>query len=229
MKETLKPDVVELTKQTFAKEFLKISPKTYEISEILWFMFKAGGTVPIDIILARFPNFSEDIKHLVNGGIIQVKEEKLVMFTERFEEKLLSKDLTKITNSDVTTILLDNYWSKLSNQFGLGGLENALAAVLSSVIISSSPNQPAFLSKVLRTCDAFLGESEKVLKSVIGDPQLILDYYLWRSLELVQPVGNFGVNLSEKAKELVQKNKDLWEIYSGKLKESKRKLYAKKK
>lgn len=223
----VKESVVELTRQTFSKEFLKLSPKVGEISDILWFMFKAGGSAPIDIVSAMFPSFSRDVKHLKSAGIVEIKDEKLAIFTEKFEDKLLRKNLTKITNEDITSILLDNYWDRLSRGFGLEGLENSLATVLSSVILSSNQEQPAFMSKVLRTCDSLLGESEKVVKSVIGDPTLILDHYLHRSLGLVEPVGNFGVSLTGKGQSLVKKNKELWEIYSGKPRKVKLKVTKK--
>ena len=218
MKMPSKMDIINLTKQTFSKEFLRMSPKLTEVSEILWFMFKAGGTVPVDIISARFPNFPRDLAVLEDAGIIEIRNEKIVLFTEKFEEGLLSKDLTKIDVQDINSILLNRYWNKLSRRFGLEGLENSLAIVLSSVILSAKPNQPALLSRVLRTCDSFFGETGKVLKSVVGDPELILDHYLNRSLELVKPVGNIGVALTEKSEKLISKNQFLQEIYTGKTK-----------
>ncbi|MBI3412493.1 MAG: hypothetical protein HY051_00235 [Candidatus Aenigmarchaeota archaeon] len=212
----VKEDIVELTRQTFSKEFLKLSPKINELSDVLWFMFKAGGSAPVDIVSAMFPSFNRDMEHLKNAGIIEIKDERLAIFTEKLEDKLLRNNLTTITNQDMASILLDNYWDELSRSFGLEGLENSLGIVLSAVIVSSTPDQPAFMSKFLRTCDILLGESDKVMKTVIGDPTQILDHYLCRSLELVRPVENFGVALTEKAQSLIKKNKELWEIYSGK-------------
>ena len=98
------------------------------------------------------------------------------------------------------------------------GLENSLAIVLPSVILSTKPNKPALVSKVLRTCDKFFGETGKVLKSAVGDLQLILDHYLNRNLDLVMPVDDIGVKLTQKAERIIRGNQFLWQIYSGKSK-----------
>lgn len=207
--------VVELTKQTFSKEFLKLLPKVTEVSEILWFLFKAGGSVQSDIISARFPSFKEDKWKLVGTGVVETNGD-LIVFNERFEEKLLNKDLANINISDITQILLEDYPDRLIENFGLGGFVDPLSATLSAVIVSSTPEKPTFLNRVLRISDKFLGESKP--EGVLGNPQLILNSYL-RYLELVEPISNFGLVLSEKAKELVQSNKDLLDIYSSEIKE----------
>ncbi len=209
-------DIVNLTRQTFSKEFLKISPKVNEISEVLWFMFKAGGSVPIGIISARFPNFSDDLSILKEAGILETRGEKIVLFTERFEERLLSRDLKKITAHDISSVLLNFYWDKLSKNFGLEGLENSLAIVLSSVIISAKPNQPAFLSKIRRTCDSLFGDAGKVLKNTVGEPELILDHYLNRNLGLVKTVSDNEITLTEKAEKMIRRNQFLWKVYVAK-------------
>lgn len=215
MKLPSSPDVINLTKQTFSKEFLKFSSKLNEVSEILWFMFKTGGSTPIGIISARFPNFPDDLPILKEAGILELRSEKFALFTEKFEENITSKDLTKITLQDINSILLNNYWSKLTSKFGLEGLENSLAIVLSSVILSSKPNQPAFLSKVLRTCDSLLGDIGNVFKNAVGDPQLILEHYLNRNLGLVN-IGNNEITLTEKAEKMIRRNQFLWKVYVAK-------------
>lgn len=207
--------VVELTKQTFSKEFLKLIPKVTEISEILWFLFKTGGSVQSDTILARFPEFKDDKWKLVSTGIIETNGD-LVVFNERFEEKLLERGLTNITISDVTEVLLENYPDRLVENFASEEFLNPLAATISALIVSSTPDKPAFLNKVLRISDTFLGEPKP--EGVWGNPQLILDSYL-RYLELVEPASNFALKLSEKAKELVQSNSELSDIYSSETKE----------
>ena len=208
-------DIINLTKQTFSKEFLKISPELNELSEILWFMFKAGGSAPIDIISARSPNFSNIMILLEEAGVIESKRE-LVLFNEKFEEELISRGLAKLTMEDIKSVLLNNYYDKLTNRLSFTGLKNSLAIVLSSVILSTGPNQPAILSKILRTCYSFLGDTGKIMENVMGGgPELILDYYLNKNLGLVK-IGNNQITLTEKAEKLIRKNQFLWEIYTGK-------------
>lgn len=209
--------IVELTKQTFSKEFLRLVPKIQEMSDILWFVFKTGGSIQKDVISVRFPNFDEDLKKMLKAGLVEMSGD-LVVLGEKFEENLLGKDLREISVSDVTFIILDNYSDKLLSSFGMEGFANSLAATLSGVIASSTPEQPAFLGKVLRVSSSLMGVEK--LEGVLGNPKLVLDSYII-PLELVEPVGNVGLTLSEKAKQLIQTNKELSDLYSSKKKEIK--------
>ncbi|MBI3412494.1 MAG: hypothetical protein HY051_00240 [Candidatus Aenigmarchaeota archaeon] len=216
--------IVELTRQTFSKEFLRLMPKIREISEILWFVFKTGGFTHTNAISVRFPNFNEDSQGMIKAGLIEMNSD-LVVLKEKFEEKLLSKDLRDITESDVTSILLDNYLDKLLDSFGMEEFVNSLSATLSGIIANSTPDQPAFMSKVLRTSANIIGELK--LEGVLGNPRLVLDNYIF-PLDLVEPFGNVGVALSEKAKQLIQMDNELSELYSSKKKDIKIKPVAKK-
>jgi len=177
MKLSAKVDIIDLTKQAFSKEFLKISQKLDEVSKVLWLILKAGGSVPIDIISVRFPNFPKDLSVLEETGILEVRNEQMVLFSEKFEERLVSTDIKKISIQDIKSILLDYYGDKLSKRFGMESLENSLAILLSSVILSTKPNKPALVSKVLRTCDKFFGETGKVSEKVKNDGMKDISFY----------------------------------------------------
>jgi len=203
--------VVSLTKKAFSKEFMKLIPKVTELSDALWFLFRLGGSANSDVIVARFPNFKQDINSLIASDILETKED-LISFTEEFEERLLNKDITKLTASDISSVLLENYHDKLMENFKFDSFIDPLSTVLASIILSSSLKQPAFMSRIIRVTDNLFGET-KSQYSVLADSKPVLDNFLNKSLDLVEFTGHY-VTLTDKAKQLVERDEELSQFYS---------------
>lgn len=215
-------EIAKLTKDTFLRDFMQLSPKVNELSEVLWFIFRMGGSAPMNIITARFPRFKDDVNHLVDMKILNLSQigpdRSLVIFTEVFESKLIRKNLENITLTDISNTLTNNYSQKLGSVYKLDELIDPLATVLSIIIASAKPEQPAFLNKILRQSEIVL----KDLPNPLEQSKELLEYYLLKHLRLIKPVGSFGINLSDEAVEVVKKNKVLWEAYSKAKKEAKK-------
>lgn len=201
--------IVQLTKEVFKNDLLGLSPKISELSEMVWFIFKMGGSVPSNVISSRFPDFKTDLENLSDLEILRIID-NLVIFSEKFENKLIKKSINEITQDDIYNTLVDNYSKGLVSKYKLNEIIDPLATVLSVVINSTTPEQPVFLSTLLRS-----------IKNSLNSPDLnkskdILEYYLLKHMELVQLVGGYGINLSEKAKKLVEANQDLLAAYKAK-------------
>ncbi len=207
---------VELTKKTFSKEFIKLVPKVSEISEMLWFLFKLGGSAQTDIISARFPNFDQDKYNLISSGILETKGD-VSTFTEEFEERLLSTDMKQLNVSDISSILIENYHEKLMMNFSFDSLIDPISTIMASVILSSSPEQPALMSRILRTSENLFADSMLALKSpALADHKAVLETFLDKSLRLVES-SESCITLSEKAKQIIENNSELSELYNKEL------------
>ncbi|MBN2330452.1 MAG: hypothetical protein JXC85_01430 [Candidatus Aenigmarchaeota archaeon] len=206
--------ILESTEKAFMGEFIRLSPKINELSEILWFVFRMGGSVSSNIITPRFPDASKDLENLVGMGILKEMDagnEKVVAFSERFETKLINKNLSDINVSDIFDTLVDGYSKDLGKRYKLDELIKRLSTVLSSVITYATPEEPAFLNKVFRSVSEEL--SGDVTPASLNQAKELLEYYLFKYLGLVQPVGSFAVNLSVKAAQVVGKDPDLVAAY----------------
>lgn len=208
--------VVELTKRTFSKEFLKLVPKISEVSEVLYFLFKLGGSAQTDVITARFPSFDQDKYNLISAGILEVRGD-LISFAEEFEEMLLGTDIKQLNASDIASILVESYHEKLMSNFSVDSFIDPLSTIMASVIVSSSPEQPALMSRILRTTENLFVNT--ILRSpALGDAKAVLETFLNRSLGLVESSGGHII-LSEKAKQLIDANSELSQLYTKGLKE----------
>lgn len=208
--------VVELTKKTFSKEFLKLVPKIPEVSEVLYFLFKLGGSTQTDVVTARFPNFDQDKYNLISAGILEVRGD-LIGFTEEFEEMILSTDIKQLSASDIASILVESYHEKLMTNFSFDSFIDPLSIIMASVIVSSSPEQPALMSRILRTTENLFVNT--ILRSpALGDAKAVLETFLNRPLGLVESSGGH-ITLSDKAKQLVESNSELSQLYTKSLEE----------
>lgn len=200
---------VDLIKKTFQKELMGLSPKVNELAEVIWFVFKMGGSAPTAVISSRFQNFNEDLGNLKELGILRTIND-VTIFAEGFENRLLRKNINEITIEDVHTTMLESYSAKLAEKYSLDELIDPISTVLSVIINSTTPDQPVFLSKLLRSIKDALKVED------LGKSKEVLEYYLMKYLGLVELAGSYGVNLSEKAREIVQANSELFEAYKTK-------------
>jgi hypothetical protein len=206
--------MIETTEKAFLGEFIKLSPKINELSEILWFVFRMGGSVSNNIITPRFPDANGDVKNLVEMGILKEMDagnEKVVAFSEKFEAKLINKNLNDITVNDIFDTLVEGYSKEMGKRYKLNELMKRLSTVIASVINHATPEQPAFLNKVFRSVSEEMGG--EVTPESLNQAKELLEYYLFKYLGLVQPVGSFAVNLSARATQVVAKNHELLELY----------------
>jgi hypothetical protein len=213
--------ILEPTERAFLGEFIRLSPKINELSEILWFVFRMGGSVSINIITPRFPDAGQDLQNLVGMGILKEMDagnEKFVAFSERFESKLFNKNLSDISVSDIFDSLVDGYSKDLGKRYKLEELIKKLSTVLAAVITYATPEEPAFLNRIFRAVSEDL--SGEVTPASLNQAKELLEYYLFKYLGLVQPVGSFAVNLSARAAEVVSKNQELLEAYKSRPKGS---------
>jgi hypothetical protein len=209
------------TEKAFLGEFIRLSPKINELSEILWFVFRMGGSVSSNIITPRFPDAGKDLENLVDMGILKEMDagtEKVVAFSERFESKLLNKNLSDITVTDIFDTIVDGYSRDLGKRYKLDELIKRLSTVLSAVITYATPEEPAFLNKVFRAVSETL--SGEVTPASLNQAKELLEYYLFKYLGLVQPVGSFAVNLSVRAAEVIGKDQELLDAYKSRHKGS---------
>jgi hypothetical protein len=209
--------IIEITEKAFLGEFIRLSPKINELSEILWFVFRMGGSVSSNIITPRFPDAGEDLKNLVEMGILTemtAGSEKVVAFSDKFESRLINKNLNEISVTDIFDTLVDGYSKDMGKRYKLDELIGRLSTVIASVINYATPEEPAFLNKVFRSVSADI--SGEVTPESLGQAKELLEYYLFKYLGLVQPVGSFAVNLSAKAAQVVAKNPDLLDAYKSK-------------
>ncbi len=216
--------ITEVAEKAFLGEFIRLSPKINELSEILWFVFRMGGSVSNNIITPRFPDASGDLKNLVEMGILKemtAGNDKVVAFSENFESKLIRKNLNDITVTDIFDTIVDGYSKELGKRYKLDQLMKRLSTVIASVISYATPEEPAFLNKVFRSVSEDIGG--EVTPESLNQSKELLEYYLYKYLGLVQPVGSFAVNLSARAAQVVAKNPELLEAYKGKVKEHARK------
>ena len=216
--------IVEITEKAFLGEFIRLSPKINELSEILWFVFRMGGSVSSSIITPRFPDAGGDLKNLVEMGILREMDagnEKVVTFSEKFESRLINKNLNDISVTDIFDTIVDGYSKDVGKRYKLDELIKRLSTVISAVISYATPEEPAFLNKVFRAVSHDMGG--EVTPESLSQAKELLEYYLFKYLGLVQPVGSFAVNLSTRAAQVVAKNPDLLEAYKNKAKETARK------
>jgi hypothetical protein len=208
--------LVDLTEKAFLGEFIKLSPKVNELSEILWFVFRMGGSVTHGIITPRFPDADGDIRNLIEMGILREMDagkERIVAFSDGFEGRLLSKNLSDITVNDIFDILVDTYPKEVGKRYKLNDLMNRLSTVMAAIITHATPEEPAFLNKVFRAAGEDAAGS--VTSESLNQSKDILEYYLHKYLGLVQPVGSFAVNLSGKAAQIVARNPELSGAYKS--------------
>ncbi len=213
--------IIEVTEKAFLGEFIKLSPKINELSEILWFVFRMGGSVTNGIITPRFPDADGDLKNLVEMGILKEMDagnEKVVAFSEGFEAKLINKNLNDISVSDIFETLVEGYSKELGRRYKLNELIKRLSTVISAVITHATPEEPAFLNKVYRAVGTDMGG--EVTPESLNQAKELLEYYLFKYLGLVQPVGSFAVNLSARAAQIVGKNSVLVDAYKMKMGDS---------
>ena len=206
--------ILESTEKAFMGEFIRLSPKINELSEILWFVFRMGGSVSSSIITPRFPDAGKDVQNLVGMGILREMDagnEKVVAFSERFETRLFNKNLSDIAVTDIFDTLVDGYSKDLGKRYKLDELIKKLSTVLSAVITYATPEEPAFLNKVFRAVSTEM--SGEVTSSSLNQAKELLEYYLFKYLGLVQPVGSFAVNLSVRAAQVVGKEQELLSAY----------------
>jgi hypothetical protein len=211
--------IIETTEKAFLGEFIRLSPKINELSEILWFVFRMGGSVSNNIITPRFPDANGDIKNLVDMGILREMDagtDKVVAFTEKFESKLINKNLNEISVTDIFDTLVDGYSKDMGKRYKLDELIKRLSTVIASVINYATPEEPAFLNKVFRSVSEQVGG--EVTPESLSQSKELLEYYLFKYLGLVQPVGSFAVNLSARAAQVVSKNPELLEAYKSRAK-----------
>ncbi|MBN1896436.1 MAG: hypothetical protein JW789_01775 [Candidatus Aenigmarchaeota archaeon] len=210
--------ITEVTEKAFLGEFIRLSPKINELSEILWFVFRMGGSISNSIITPRFPDADGDLKNLVEMDILKEMDagnDKVVAFSENFESKLIRKNLNDISVTDIFDTLVDGYSKELGKRYKLNELIKNLSAVISSVISYATPEEPAFLNKVFRSVSEDI--SGEVTPESLNRSKELLEYYLYKYLGLVQPVGSFAVNLSTKAAQVVAKNPQLLDAYKAKI------------
>ncbi len=210
--------ITEVTEKAFLGEFIRLSPKINELSEILWFVFRMGGSISNSIITPRFPDADGDLKNLVEMDILKEMDagnDKVVAFSENFESKLIRKNLNDISVTDIFDTLVDGYSKELGKRYKLNELIKNLSAVISSVISYATPEEPAFLNKVFRSVSEDI--SGEVTPESLNRSKELLEYYLYKYLGLVQPVGSFAVNLSTKAAQVVAKNPQLLDAYKAKV------------
>lgn len=206
--------IIEATEKAFLGEFIRLSPKINELSEILWFVFRMGGSVSNNIITPRFPDADGDLKNLVEMGILKEMEtgnEKIVAFSEGFESKLIKKNLNDISVADIFDTLVDGYSRDLGKRYKLDKLMKRLSTVIAAVINYATPEEPAFLNRVYRSVSQ--GMTGEVTPESLNQAKELLEYYLYKYLGLLQPVGSFAVNLSTKAAQVVARNSVLLEAY----------------
>ncbi len=221
--------IVEITEKAFLGEFIRLSPKINELSEILWFIFRMGGSVTSNIITPRFPDANGDLKNLVEMGILKEMNsgnDKVVAFSEGFESRLIHKNLSDISVGDIFDTLVEGYSKDMGRRYKLDALMKRLSTVVSAVIENATPEEPAFLNKVFRSVSQDI--NGEVTPESLNQAKELLEYYLVKYLGLVQPVGSFAVNLSTKAAQVVGRNPELLEMYRAKAKDSPSAVPAKK-
>ena len=209
--------IIEVTEKAFLGEFIRLSPKINELSEILWFVFRMGGSISNNIITPRFPDADGDLKNLVEMGILKEMDagnDKVVAFSETFETKLIRKNLNDISVTDIFDTLVNGYSKELGKRYKLNELIKNLSTVISSVISYATPEEPAFLNKVFRSVSENI--SGEVTPESLNKSKELLEYYLYKYLGLIQPVGSFAVNLSTRAAQVVAKNQQLLDAYKTK-------------
>jgi len=210
--------IVEATEKAFLGEFIRLSPKMNELSEILWFVFRMGGSAPSNIITARFPDAKKDMQNFIEMGILRDMDsgnEKIVTFAEKFEIRLISKNISDISVGDIFEALVEGYSKDLGKRYQLDDLMKRLSTVLAAVTVYATPQEPAFLNSVFRAaCEQMDGG--QISPESLRRTKELLEYFLYKYLGLVQPVGSFAVNLSHKATEIISKSPHLLEVYKNK-------------
>jgi hypothetical protein len=96
-----------------------------------------------------------------------------------------------------------------------------LSTVMAAIITYATPEEPAFLNKVIRAAGEDAGGN--VTTESLNQSKDILEYYLHKYLDLVQPVGSFAVNLSGKAVQIVARNPELSGVYKSRPGDSEKK------
>ena len=213
--------IIETTEKAFMGKFIRLSPKINELSEILWFVFRMGGSVSTNIITPRFPDAKGDLQNLVEMDILREMSagtEKVVTFSEKFESRLLNKNLSDISVTDIFDTLVESYSKDLGKRYKLDELIKRLSTVLAAVVNCSTPEEPAFLNRVYREASQQI--SGEITSESLNQAKELLEYYLYKYLGLVQPVGSFAVNLSNKAADVVGRNQNLLEYYKSKSRDS---------
>lgn len=195
-------------KKAFRQDLLGLSPKVNELSEMIWFVFKLGGSAPEGVISSRFPSFKEDLGNLKEMGVLKTID-NFIIFSEGFENRLISKNINEIALVDIYTVLVKNYADQLVKRYNLDALIDPIASVLSVIIDSTAPEQPVFLSTLLRSIKGTLNAED------LGRSKELLEYYLLKHLGLVQLAGSYGINLSDKAVDAIKSTPDLWEAYKA--------------
>lgn len=219
--------LVDITERAFLGEFIKLSPKVNELSEILWFIFRMGGSVTRGVITPRFPDADVDIRNMVEMGILREMEsgkDRVITFSDGFEGRLITKNLSDITVNDIFDMLVDIYPKEMGRRYRLTELMKNLSSVMAAVITYATPDEPAFLNKVFRAVGE---EKAEVTPESLNQAKEMLEYYLNKYLGLVQPVGSFAVNLSGKAAQLVAKSPELSSVYKSRPAEGEKKPAAK--
>ncbi len=207
--------VIESVSRTFVRDFLRLSPSLNQNSEMLWMVFKLGGSVPFSILQTQFKGAEENIENLITVDILKWKGNpgdsgSLLVFSDEFEQLLFRQDLEGINANAITEILIKNYYQKLAKKYDLESMTKPMCVVIASVIVSATPEKPAYLNTVLKVSEKYLAKEDAFERA-----KFLLEYYLYRYLGLIQLESSYAVNLSEKAKKLVRSNKELWEAYSG--------------
>lgn len=207
--------IISNVKKAFMAEFIKLSPKTNEIAQISWFLFMIGGSVRADILKMRFPDVEKDLENMIEMNIIRHMgggDDDVIVFTENFESSLLKKNLDEISFEDIYDALVEGHGADIGNRYKLDDFIDGLSAVLATIVINATPEEPAFLNKVLRDSSSSFG-GEPTPESV-SKAKNMLEYYLFKYLGLVQPIGSFAVNLTPKGVDVVKRHPELLDVYT---------------
>ena len=207
-------DILSSTERAFAGEFIRIPPKIGELAEMLWFIFRVGGSAPVSIIDQRFPEALPDLRNMVALGMLKeagTGSERAFSMTDRFREKLLSKDPEEISSSYIFEMLVSDYPGALVMMYNMGPLVRKLSAAMSAVIENATPGQPARVGRVFReAAEALDGQ---VTAESLGNAREMIEYYLFRCLGLVEPAGAGMMNLTKKGIYIVTGDARLFEAY----------------
>lgn len=216
-------NVVKKVQSVFSTEFLNAYYDSASVGRgvsVVWSILTMGGSVPMDVLETQYPQLKNELAEidlLIKAGLLrwegssagQDKPTVMLIISDKLGELLLKSGVEDLNFEKFKKVVLKNFGSSLGREYGVDKVSLPIASTLASVIESGSPSSPAFINTVLVSS----GEKNNLGENSFRIYKDILEYYLNYSMGLVQ-FDRFKVNLTEKAQEVIKKDKDLWEIYS---------------
>ncbi len=217
----------EKVESVFVEDLLELSPKATEYADILWMIHNMSMPAPLKFIAFHLSEHQpweveNKIKILSESGLItwfgsgEINSDLLGKYlsevegTEIFvtlDNKLKSLITVQNISKDDFKNIVFNYAEKKIVFYCRNKLIDFLVTALQIIILDAEPNKPIFIGKLIR-------ELYSVWKISPQESKQILYYYLYKFLDLIKIEDSIFVNLSEKAIKKMEKDNELFKIYT---------------